>query len=352
MRRLLRIIKFHRLLHSSFGSPQDFSVPCLKQLILPVHPDPIPDIRQKFTETYPRAKCFRGASSAWVFLAEQGRLGQLGFFMAHISMVGILIGIVLAARGYEFVREISKGQSLTPLFLIDPKGMVTQLDFGIRCEDFTVARGTESSDLKKMWCLLTVEKNGAAVRRQKIDQNTPLRYGVFDFYQNRAASVRELFHLCITRPDGTPTTLGVRNGDIFLLPGSKHPMQVIALRFDSIRLRVLGSQIAFWVSRTQRNIPIAGQPYAFQLVSIDRAAAASIKIVYDPGKYILWVATGCAIIGFFILFVCPYRRVCLVCACTDTECTVTVSALPPQQRDDLSNVFAFLESKAPQQPLL
>jgi len=265
-----------------------------------------------------------------VLYAERGIVARAAFFAAHLSIVAVLAGALLAARGFVWYCDIERGQSIEPLIAVDAAGTRRKLDFGIRCDDFSVARRTKSEEFGTIWCQLSIIENGRVQRSKRIDFSSSLRFGGFDFYQHSSASVRERARIAVTDPTGAETTIIVRNRETFLLPHSDRMLHVVSFKPNALRVRTPASPSFLWIRRDPVLFSASPQErYSLRLMDMDRVPVARLKIIHDPGKYVLWIGTCCGITGFLLMFLFPRRRLRVVCTPERSAYAVTIETDGP-----------------------
>ncbi|MBI4689668.1 MAG: cytochrome c biogenesis protein ResB [Nitrospirae bacterium] len=200
--------------------------------------------------------------------SEKGNYTRLGIFVAHFSilliLIGAIIGIFFGFKGYV---EVPEGESRTFAFKrtapltsteetdmqpilktlqktegnasetakhmgIDEKILrkkmnrygILPLGFSIRCDDFSVEFYGRSNMPKDYKSWLTVIKGGKSVpgfERQKIEVNDPLIYDGITFYQSNYGLVpgaQGLFLLKLTSKTGVSETKQLHLGDRFVIP--------------------------------------------------------------------------------------------------------------------------------------
>ena len=323
--------------------PCTFSLPVVRRITLQGGSDTADGIEKEFRRR------FKGSvrKSIWdgknVLYAERNGFAQIGFFVAHVSIVAVLIGALMAARGSTWYCDIERGQSINPLIVSDAAGNQRKLNFGIRCEDYFVEHRQGSSDVGSMWCLLSIIEHGTIRATQRIDFSSSLRFRGFDFYQQRGTSVRERARIAVTDPTGPETLVTVRNRESFLLPGSDMMLQVVSLKQNALRVRTQSTPSFVWITNDKSSFYASTrEPYLLRLVDVDRAQVVRLKIVYDPGKYVLWIGACCGSAGFLFMFLFPRSRVRIICNTGNTIGDVIVEADGPRSvrfAEELADAF-------------
>ncbi len=73
-----------------------------------------------------------------IIASEKGGLYNLGFYLAHLSMLCIAVGAVLSLKSFEYSFEIKNGEIINPLHIRDASGMMKKMGFSLGCDSFTV----------------------------------------------------------------------------------------------------------------------------------------------------------------------------------------------------------------------
>jgi cytochrome c biogenesis protein len=121
--------------------------------------------------------------TGFILFAEKGRWTRLGVYTVHCSIVLLLIGSLLGSLlGFEGSVTIPEGESTNEIPLRD-SNHVLNLDFHIRCDDFSVSF-YESGAPKEFRSALTLLKDNKPTITKDIIVNDPLRYEGINIFQS------------------------------------------------------------------------------------------------------------------------------------------------------------------------
>jgi len=178
--------------------------------------DALKSARFRFTEI----KEERG----YQFYAQKGNYSRLGVYITHLSILIILLGAVIGMRfGFKGYLNLPEGDVSHAAFSDMEKEL--PLGFEIRCDTFEVEFYGESDMPKEYKSWLTIIKDGKEVVRKSIVVNDPLTYEGITFYQSSFGLVpdglsRGIFIFNVGPAGGQTTTINLRYGDTFQIPGS------------------------------------------------------------------------------------------------------------------------------------
>jgi len=297
-------------------------------------------------------KCFgkpavlRGHDIPLYLYAEQGRFVHFGFYFAHLSMLTLVIGIIASASGLTYHVDMARGQTLYPLRVVDAAGKARELDFGLRCRNFSVEYYADGKEIKKTSCTLEIVKNGGAVSEQTVDFSRPLQYAGIDIFQDRVVTEKKRAEINITGKDGKTYTWEAQNGDTYTPPGSTAMVRAAAFREQTLQLISLSSPARQWLSQAPARLDDpALKGYTFSLAGMHTVEVTSIKIISDPGKIIVWTSISCIIAGFFVIFFFAHRRIWVKIVSDGQSCTVTLAGTANKNEQSLATVFNTLKQE-------
>ena len=121
------------------------------------------------------------AENGLLLFAEKGRWTRLGVYAVHLSVVLLLTGGLIGSLfGFDGSVTIAEGEQTDQILLKNPD-TARQLDFQIRCDDFSVSF-YDSGAPKEFRSALTLLKEGKPVVTKDIIVNDPLRYGGYQHF--------------------------------------------------------------------------------------------------------------------------------------------------------------------------
>jgi cytochrome c biogenesis protein len=250
--------------------------------------------------------------------ADRFRWGPFGTVMAHLSFVIILVGFFLSATtGFK-----NTG-------LIVPVGSTVQVGNGtglsvkaMAFNDAYYQNGTPSDYASD----LILYENGAQVDRKTIRVNHPMKAGGVSFYQSffgEAAAVK------VT--DGAGKTLyddaaalqfqsddGTHSIGKFDIKGKGLTVYVIDVASGKTDPNIKAGQLQLEVNQAGKKEPIAtqvvdqGKPttIADLTYTFERTRQfTGLIVAHDPGVPFVWVGSTLLVLGLFMVFFFPHRRV-------------------------------------------
>ena len=254
--------------------------------------------------------------------AEKGRFTPLGFYLAHLSILAIVLGVILSTSGYQYTFEMKKNQLLDPMIIRDSKGEKKALDFSLLCDNFKTIYYQGSSKVKKHQSILTILSDGKKIKTQAIDFGNSLNYGGISIHQDLNSRTIKYVMIKVVSKDGKSETYEVESGSWFKL--KEIGISIIATQFEanSVLLSIASSpEMRIASSPSPEKICVSRSPvrfldkrlmdYQFSLVEIFHQEATSLKIMKDRGNKLIWYATFCMLIGFGIIFFIPHRQLWL-----------------------------------------
>ena len=126
---------------------------------------------------------WKQTTTGFLLFAEKGRWTRLGVYAVHFSVVLLLIGSLLGSLfGFDGSVTIAEGDQTNQIFLRDTN-QALNLDFQIRCDDFSVSF-YDSGAPKEFRSALTLLKDNRPVITKDIIVNDPLHYEGINIFQS------------------------------------------------------------------------------------------------------------------------------------------------------------------------
>jgi len=268
------------------------------------------NLTDAFTSRFRKPTHIKGSSGIHSLIAERGRYVPLAFYLAHLSILTLVIGVIVSLRGYTYYIDIAEGQVIDPLAVLDNNRHEKKFDFALRCEDFSTIYYEGTNTVLKHQSTLSIVEDGKKVKTQTIDYGTPLNYETIDIYQNRFVNQIQLARIQVITPQGEKLLYEVKNGEIFRLPEINLPIRAAAFRPNSLQLLSLSPPDRLWISlQPVRFFQPALSGYQFTLVGYVSNEMTNLKIIYDPGREWVWYSFLSMITGFFIMFFFSQRYI-------------------------------------------
>lgn len=146
-------------------------------------PEKLEDLFQKVAGKRYSHTIMEKSETGFFLYAEKGRWTRMGVYAVHLSVVLLLIGSLIGSLfGFDASVMIPEGESTNRIFLQD-SNRVLNLDFQIRCDDFSVSF-YDSGAPKEFRSALTLLKDDKPVITKDIIVNDPLRYEGINLFQS------------------------------------------------------------------------------------------------------------------------------------------------------------------------
>ena len=250
--------------------------------------------------------------------ADRFRWGPFGTVIAHLSFVLILLGFFLSATtGFKDTQFTA------------PVGSTVQVGHGtglsIEAKSFNDAYYPDGSP-KDYVSDLVLYKNGVAVDRQMVRVNHPLTWDGISFYQSffgvaAAMQVKdgagktvfgESVPLVWSSDDGTHSIgkfdMASKGLSVYVI-GAASGKTDPNIKAGQMQLEIhqagKDAPIATEVVNQGKPATIAGMTYTFERTR----QFTGLIVARDPGAMFVWVGSTLLIIGLFLVFFFPHRRV-------------------------------------------
>jgi len=292
--------------------------PLRASVVVPAEPDETMDYVREVLKSHRFRTVDDPDDGGLNLYADRFRWGPFGTVMAHLSFVIILLGFFLSATtGFK-----NTG-------LIVPVGSTVQVGNGtglsVKAMAFNDAYYEDGSPSDYASDLI-LYKNGAQVDRQTIRVNHPMKAGGVSFYQSffgEAAAVK------VT--DGAGKTLyddaaalqfqsddGNHSIGKFDIKGKGLTVYVIDVASGKTDPNIRAGQLQLEVDQAGKKEPIgtqvvdqgkpttiAGLTYTFQRTR----QFTGLIVAHDPGAPFVWIGSTLLVLGLFMVFFFPHRRV-------------------------------------------
>ena len=280
----------------------------------------------------PRRKTveFRGQ----VLLVEKNRYARLGPYVAHVSLLAILLGATWGAvQGFKGAVQLAEGEATSEAWLRTGAERVP-LGFQIRCDRFVFEQYPNGTPKEYRSEVSLSEGEGEPVTRATIRVNHPLTYKGITFYQSTYGSFPELKLKLRDREGGSESMVTTRLNAPFLLPGSQGERAMVVSFQENLRIpeemaritsfsnRSLGPAARlvvfndkgfgepFWVFR---DLPDMGKKtertHEFVMKDFRLMSYTGLQVVKDPGTLLVWIGCTFLVIGFMMALLMDHEIV-------------------------------------------
>jgi len=256
---------------------------------------------------------------------ERNRFARLGPYIAHMSLVVILLGGLTGALfGFKGALTLREGEE-TSVAWLQEGGQKIELGFRIRCNRFVFEQYPNGSPKEYRSEVTLLDETGATIRDAAIRVNHPLSHKGIGFYQSTYGSSPELVLVAQHRESGETIEVRAELNRPFALPGGQG-VRALALEFKenlvipaemarissfsrenlgpAVRIVIFdekGFQDPFWILKDFAELDRKRQsPYHFILSDFRLVPYTGLQVAKDPGAFLVWIGCTFLVIGFLI----------------------------------------------------
>jgi cytochrome c biogenesis protein len=280
----------------------------------------------------PRRKAVE--SGGQVLLMEKNRYARLGPYVAHVSLLLILLGTLWGAlQGFKGGLQLAEGEASSEVWVRTGAQRIP-LGFQIRCDRFVFEQYPNGTPKEYRSEVTLSEVGGEAIRSGTIRVNHPLTYRGITFYQSTYGSLPELKLRVRDREGGSESVVTARLDVPFLLPGSEGDRAMVVSFQENLRIpeemaritsfskRSLGPAARivvfndkgfgepFWVFR---DLPDMGKKtegtHEFVMEDVRLMSYTGLQVVKDPGTPLVWIGCTFLVIGFLMALLMDHEIV-------------------------------------------
>lgn len=252
---------------------------------------------------------------------DRGWYGRLGAYIVHLSILILAVGAVYGGlMGFKGFVAIVEGTAVDRVPLRG-KNTAIKLPFVVQCDNFEVQYYPGTQQPKDYYSDLTVFRNGEVELRKRIEVNHPLIVDGIYFYQSsygvdRNSSVT----LQVLDPSGNvagPDVTAVA-GQSFNVMGDPSTYRIDEI-IPTITAGRPGVKVSQFLGGSNREFYLLEAapdrdkarrgPVYLKIKSTDIREYTGLQVAWDPGVNIVWLACIIMILGLYIAFFVPHRRV-------------------------------------------
>jgi cytochrome c biogenesis protein len=258
---------------------------------------------------------------AVTFFIDKGWYGRLGAYITHLSILLLAVGAVYGGiAGFKGYVNVLEGQTIDRISLRGKRAFL-KLPFQVRCDDFQVVYYPDTQQPKDYFSDLTVISGGREIMKKRIEVNHPLIVDGIYFYQSSyGLDERSTVTFQIMDPSGRVAApdITVTSGQPFNVPGDPSSyaiMEIFPSYMDgqpAVRMSQAmgGGRREFYLAQAAPDLDRRrGGPIFFRLKEADILQYTGLQVAWDPGVPMVWVACTVMMIGLYITFFVPHRRV-------------------------------------------
>ncbi|OCC14571.1 Cytochrome c-type biogenesis protein Ccs1/ResB [Dissulfuribacter thermophilus] len=254
-----------------------------------------------------------------VYLVEKGKWSYWGLYGLHFSLLIIFLGAIIGNFfGFGGSIMIAEGESTDHIYRRGD-GTPIPLGFTIRCDKFDV-QFYDNGAPKLFRSDLTVIENGKEVLKKEVLVNSPLTYKGVRFYQSSYQAIPTV-KLKLSRSDGGSKDLSIPAYKKIPLP--EEGLEIGIMQYipnvhgvPAIRLWVGtpngGSQVIWVLKGRDGEFNNQKVLYRVSLEGIKNNFMTGLQVKKDPGVPLVYLGCIGLILGIFIAFWVPHKRLWLM----------------------------------------
>jgi cytochrome c biogenesis protein len=262
--------------------------------------------------------------SAITLYSEKGKFSRLGVYIAHLSLIIILIGGLIGSLfGFKGFINILEGETIDHIGVrVKDKVVEKPIPFSVRCDDFKVAfydLPGKQRYVKEYTSILTVLENGKEILKSTVQVNHPLHYKGLTFYQSSYGAIHDLTLGVQWKGQKEKALLKISEGGTVPVPNS--PFSIRILRYEhQVDNFGEGCQVvlfkpnqqpkAFWLIK---NLPQfdqqRGDDFVLSIEEVFEREYTGLQVAKDPGVWVVWVGCALLILGLIVSFFFSHQRV-------------------------------------------
>lgn len=282
-------------------------------------------LRRLFGRPTVRAGSLEAGASRFARRFEKNRLSRLGPYLAHASLLLILLGGLLGALfGFRATLILHEGEESSTVW-IEKEARNLDLGFAIRCNRFVVETYPDGSPKEYRSEVTVSDPRTGTTIDAAIRVNHPLSFRGVTLYQSTYGSSPDFVLEVEDRQSRERVEIRTRLHAPFLLPGGRGE-RAIAMDFrenlvipaemmrmtsfpredlgPAVRIAIVddrGFQNPFWILKEfpDWDLRKAG-PYRFRFLDLHLLRYTGIEVSKDPGTPLVWAGCILLVLGFLL----------------------------------------------------
>jgi cytochrome c biogenesis protein len=265
------------------------------------------------------------SESAITFFSEKGRFSRLGVYIAHLSLLFILIGgLIGSLYGFRGHVEILEGETVNQIFLRVRDGEVPKpLEFSVRCDDFDITyydlSGRKEKHVKEYTSVITILENGKEVLKKTVQVNHPLHYKGLAFYQSNYGAIHDVTLGIQWKGKKEKAFFKVLEGNTVPVPNTNNLIRVLKYAHEVhnfgegaqvVLFKPNQEPLPFWLLRTHPKFDEKRRDeFVLTFEGDSPREYTGLSVTKDPGVWVVWIGCGLMILGFIVSFFFSHQRV-------------------------------------------
>jgi cytochrome c biogenesis protein len=264
------------------------------------------------------------SESAITFFSEKWRFSRLGVYVAHLSLLFILIGgLIGSLYGFRGYVEILEGETVNQIFLrMKDQEVPRPIDFSVRCDDFDVTYydlKRPEKHVKEYSSVLTILENEREVLKKTVQVNHPLHYKGLAFYQSNYGAIHDVTLGIQWRGKKKKASFHVWEGSTGQIPNTnafirllkfEHQVHNFGEGVQVVLFKPNQEPRPFWLLR---NFPKfdeqRGDEFVLTVEGVIEKEYTGLQVTKDPGVWVVWIGCGLMIFGLIVSFFFSHQRV-------------------------------------------
>ncbi len=259
-------------------------------------------------------------------LAEKWRWTRLGVYSVHLSVILLLLGgLIGSIFGFEGFVNIQEGETVNSIGLRKTE-QIHNLDFAIRCDDFSVSF-YETGAPKEFRSTLSIIEYGRSVLHKDIIVNDPLRYKGINLFQANYGMLppEEITLNILSRETGMVYKKKTKIGMPIVLPEGAGTFVIKEHRNSFIYKGIALGETFIGIlngkdgSSIDIMLPLNFAGFDkmrkgdlnFSVADYDNRYYTGLQVTRDPGVLVVYSGFVVMIIGCFVTFFMSHQRLCV-----------------------------------------
>jgi len=261
--------------------------------------------------------------SAISLFSEKGRFSRLGVYIAHLSLIIILIGGLIGSfYGFKGFVNILEGETVDQVGVrVKDKVVQKPIPFSVRCDDFKIAfydvPGNQQY-VKEYTSILTILEKGKEVLKKTVQVNHPLHYEGLTFYQSSYGSLQEATVGIQSKSKKEKILLKIHEGETLPIPTSNAFIRMVRYLpqfhnlgegLQMILLRPNQPPQPLWALKDPSKIDQGDAEFIVNFEGITIQEYTGLQVAKDPGVWVVWIGCTLLIVGLIVSFFFSHQRI-------------------------------------------
>jgi len=248
-----------------------------------------------------------------LFLHETGSWSRIGAYLVHVSILLIVCGALVGKFfGYDAFVMVPEGTAESSVHEWGESHKEIPLGFEVFCLNFKTDTYPNGSP-KEYRSDLTILEAGNKVLNKSITVNDPLKYKGVTFFQSSYQAIENEYKLMVSKTSTSDTTTR-RTKTFFLNPFSDHKSEELGVSFKILatsndghghgpyKIQITDESSSLTrVLNDRETISITRDDVVYTL-SLAQRFATGLKVVKDPGIWIVYIGCGLMMLGLYVSF--------------------------------------------------